>query len=141
MWIHIQIIIYVLSVMFLPYLLAGGILKFAIPSVKSNRIAILATLFVVYLDQEYHLCGNILQLQNGIENSFDRLVELEKAGLNFYAMFFISYIPFLIGILIIPFCFARSGVWIVDKLKKGKNSQPKDALNSDTAGAESEQVI
>ena len=132
MWIHIQIIIYVLSVFFLPYFLAGGILKLVVPNVKSNVVAILATLSVAFVGHEYRLFGDILQLQmNRAGNSFDHLVELEKVGFDFYTLCLISYIPFFIGTLIIPFGFARLGVFVVNNIKKKKKQNEEDISNSD----------
>ena len=129
MWNDIQIIvlfiiifIYALSIVILPYLLAGVGIKLIIPKVKSNLIAILATLLMAFLTQNYHLIGNFDFPTNFIQEDFYRLAKLEKAGFHFYSRFLLALIPNLIGWLFFPYCFARLGVFIVDKIKKRKNT-------------------
>ena len=109
--------------MLLPYLLAGGILRIATPKIKAILVAILATLFIAYLDQQYYLFGNIVQFSNTINSSLcsQADLEIEKAGFPFYIRFIMTSLSTLIGRMIILFCFARLGVLIVDKIKKKKN--------------------
>jgi len=94
-------------------------LRIATPKIKANLVAILAALLIAYLDQEYYFFGNIAKLTNSI---FTNIAESEKAGLPFYGRFIMASIFILIGRMIIPFCFARLGVMIVDKIKKKKNN-------------------
>ena len=124
MWFQVKIIIYIFSIMLLPYLLAGVILRIATPKIKAILVAILATLFIAYLDQQYYLFGNIVQFSNTINSSLYSQAdfELEKAGFPFYIRFIMTSLSTLIGRMIILFCFARLGVLIMDKIKEKKNN-------------------
>jgi hypothetical protein len=132
MWMYFLITINILSVLFLPYLLCGGVLKLVFPYVKPNYIAASATLLIAYLDQEYHCFGNIFQLNDGMLRNVEHLNEINNAGIPFWGEFMLLAIPRLLGMLIVPFCFAKLGVMIVNKIKKNKltNSNPIFAKQS-----------